>query len=78
MLATLVCERSVVGAPGWFLAGTCRVVVLPGSGQGAVWTTKSQGFPPLGESFANVFCFCHAGKLCYTEDRIGLNEEGWH
>lgn len=24
----------------------------------------------------NVLCSCQAGKLCYTEDKIDLDEEG--
>ena len=76
VLTVPVWKRSV-GAPGWFdrrMWGYCAV--CEGLGQGAVWTTKSQGFPPLGVLFPYVLCFCCAGKLCYTEDRIGLDEEG--
>lgn len=43
-------------------------------GQGAVWTTE---FPPVGELFLDVLWFCHAAKLRCTEDRIGLDKEGW-
>lgn len=34
-----------------------------------------EGFLPLDEIFTDVLCFCHAGKLYYTEDRIDLDEE---
>lgn len=38
--------------------------------------TVSEG-PPFDGLFPNVLCFCHAEKLYYTEDRVGLDEEGW-
>lgn len=62
-----VCSRPVLW--GW-------CAVLWGLGRCPLWDTKSQGFPPLDELFRNVLCFCQAGKLCYTEDRIVLDEEG--
>lgn len=62
-----VCSRLVL----W---GCCAV--LWRSGRGLLWDTKSQGFPLLSELFMNVLCSCQAGKLCYTEDRIDLDEEG--
>lgn len=64
------CSRLVSDRHMWGCHVACG-----GSGQGVVWTTKSQGFPPLGGLFQYMLCFCCAGKLCYSEDRIGLDEE---